>query len=257
MELEVRIARSIIRYALEDWLKIVDSDVVIVGAGPSGLTAAKYLAEKGYKVVVFDRRLSFGGGIGGGGMLLHKVVFSEEALDIVKDFGIRYEKTEEGLYITDAAELMAKLAVGALNAGAKIIHGVNIEDVIFRRNPIRIVGVVVQWSAVSLAQLHVDPLFVLSKAVVDATGHSAEVLNIVAKKIPEANISIQIEGSAYAELGEKLVVEKTGRVIPGLYVTGMSVAALYRLPRMGPIFSSMLLSGKRVAEVIDEDLRGR
>jgi len=52
------------------------------------------------------------------------------------------------------------------------------------------------------------------------------------------------------------VVKHTGEVIPGLYVAGMSVAALQGLPRMGPIFSSMLLSGKKVAEEIIKKLRG-
>jgi len=148
---------------------------------------------------------------------------------------------------------MAKLAVGAINSGAKIINGIHIEDVVYRDNPLRIEGVVTQWSSVIMSGLHVDPLFILSKAVVDATGHDAEVLQIVARKLPESKIVLTGEKSAYSELSEK-VVEFTGRVLPGLYVAGMAVAALYGLPRMGPIFSSMLLSGKRVAEIITNDL---
>jgi len=148
---------------------------------------------------------------------------------------------------------MAKLAVDAINSGAKIINGIHIEDVVYRDNPLRIEGVVTQWSSVIMSGLHVDPLFILSKAVVDATGHDAEVLQIVARKLPELKIVLTGEKSAYSELSEK-VVEFTGRVLPGLYVAGMAVAALYGLPRMGPIFSSILLSGKRVAEIITNDL---
>lgn len=256
-ELEESISKIILKKSLEDWLDFSSCDVVIVGAGPSGLTAAKYLAENGLKTVVFERRLTFGGGISGGGMLFHKVVVEKDALDIIKEFKIKYEESGvKGLYVVSASELVAKLASGAIDAGARIIHGVTVEDVIFRRNPIRIVGVVVQWSAVFLAGLHVDPLFVKCKAVVDATGHDAEVLNIVSKRIHEVNLKLKGHESAYAIEGEKSVVERTGRVIPGLYATGMAVATLYGLPRMGPIIGGMLLSGKRVAEVIIKDLKG-
>jgi len=62
------------------------------------------------------------------------------------------------------------------------------------------------------------------------------------------------ERSAYSELSEKLVVEKTGMVVPGLYVTGVAVCTVYGLPRMGPIFGGMLMSGRKVAEIISRDL---
>jgi len=258
MGLESRISRAVWRAAAADWERFAEVDVAIVGAGPSGLTAAKYVAQGGLRVLVLERRLSFGGGIGGGGMLLHKVVLDLKAEPVLKDFDVRYELLPDlGLYVADAAELLAKLAAGAIDAGAKVLLGVTVEDVIVRENPFRVTGVVVQWSAVPLAGLHVDPLFIEAKAVVDATGHDAEVLRIVEKKNPEVGFKVAVERSAWAEVGEADVVERTGKIVEGLYVAGMAVATLYRIHRMGPIFSGMLLSGRKVAELLLNDLRAR
>jgi len=249
------ITRMIVQKAAEDWVNLSESEVVVVGAGPSGLTAARYLAEAGLKTVIFERRLSLGGGIGGGGMLFHKVVVQSPADRILREVNCRLEPLEEGFFAVDTAEMMVRLGAAALNAGAKIIFGVTVEDVIYRASPLRIVGVVVQWSAVNLAGLHVDPLSVKAKAVVDCTGHEAEVVKVAAKKIPELHIAVPGEKSMWASQAEKLTVENTGEVCPGLYVAGMAAAALHRTPRMGPIFGGMLLSGEKVAKIIMDNLR--
>ena len=250
--MEAEITKAIIESASEEWIELAESDVIIVGAGPSGLTAAKYIAEKGFKTLVLERRLSFGGGIGGGGMLFHKIVAEEEAKDILDDFGVRY-KERRNLLVIDAAEMMAKLAAKAIDSGAKIIHGVSVEDVIFRDDPLAVRGVCIQWSAVEISGLHVDPIFLRSRAVVDATGHDAEVISVAARKIP-LDIAVPGERSAYSEVAEREIVENTGKVVKGLYAAGMAVAALHNLPRMGPIFGGMLMSGKKVAEIVAEDL---
>jgi len=254
---EEEVTRAIVAAALEDWLDLAETDVVIAGAGPSGLTAAIYTARAGLRTVVFEKKLSFGGGIGGGGMLFHKTVVEAPAHELLAEIGCRLAEVRPGLYVADAAEMIAKLASAAIDAGAKIVLGVSIVDLIFRAEPLRVEGAVVQWSAVELSGLHVDPMGVRCRALADCTGHDAEVLALAVKRMPGLGLELQGYGPMWAPEGEKLVVEHTGRVCPGLYVAGMAVATLHGLPRMGPVFGGMLLSGKKVAELIVEDLGGR
>jgi thiamine thiazole synthase len=251
------ITRAIIRKTMEDWINLAETDVVVVGAGPSGLTAARKLAKAGLKTVVFERRLSFGGGIGGGGMQFHKVVIESPADRILREVGCKLEPIEEGLFITDATEMMAKLACGAIDAGAKIILGVSVEDLIYRESPLRIVGVVIQWSSVMMAGLHVDPLAIKAKAVIDCTGHDAEVIAVASRKIPELGVAIKGEKSMWASYGEDLVVRNTREIVPGLFAAGMAVAAIDKTPRMGPIFGGMLLSGEKAAQLVIEKIKGK
>ncbi|ALU11861.1 ribulose-1,5-biphosphate synthetase [Ignicoccus islandicus DSM 13165] len=237
-------------------------DVVIVGAGPAGLTASHYLAKAGLKVLILERRVSLGGGISGGGSLFHKVVVEDVELEgynpkeIAEELGVPLKKVDDNLYTTDAAALVAKLSNASVSAGAKIVLGMHVEDLIYRieEGVTKVKGVVALWSPIYLSGLHVDPIFFKAKAVVDATGHDAEILKIASKKLPNVNFEVGREYGAWIDEAEKLVVKYTGKVLEGLYAAGMSVASFYRLPRMGPVFGGMLASGKKVAEKIIGDL---
>lgn len=253
---EAAITRAIIRKAADELIELAEADVAIVGAGPTGLTVARYLAQAGLKTVIFERRLSFGGGIGGGGMQFHKLVVQSPANKILEDVGCNLEQVSDGVYVADTAAVIAKLAAAATDAGAKIILGVTVDDLIYRAEPRpQITGVVVQWTSVVMAGLHVDPMAFKAEAVVDCTGHDAEVLAVASRKVPELKITVPGEKSMWAPLGERLTLENTKEVCPGLYVAGMAVAALHNTPRMGPIFGGMLLSGKKVADLIIDKLR--
>ncbi|UCH70577.1 MAG: thiazole biosynthesis protein, partial [Candidatus Bathyarchaeota archaeon] len=148
------------------------------------------------------------------------------------------------------------LASATIDAGAKIIFGVIVDDLIYRDSPLRVAGVVVQWTSVIKSKLHLDPLGLEAKAVIDCTGHDAEVLTVASKKIPELNLVVPGEKSMWASQAEKLTVENTGEVCPGLYVAGMAAAALHQTPRMGPIFGGMLLSGAKVAQLVARKILG-
>lgn len=262
---ESLITSLIVQRSSEELVEYAEnSDVIVVGAGPAGLSAAYFLAKKGFKVLVLERRISYGGGINGGGNLFHKIVYEElevegfNSIKIAKELGLELEESEaEGIYLIDASAFTATLAYNAIKAGAKVLLGWHVEDLIYRLvdGKVKVVGTVALWSPIEISGLHVDPIFFKSKAVIDATGHGAEVVKIASKKLPGVNLEVSRELGAWAEEAERLVVEKTGKVVDGLYVAGMAVASLYRLPRMGPAISGMVLSGAKVAKLIEEEIK--
>ena len=100
--------------------------------------------------------------------------------------------------------------------------------------------------------LHVDPVSIGAKAIIDATGHDCNVVKVVEKKYGLTTKAGKIVGekAMCADEGERTTLENTGEVFPGLYVTGMAANAVAGAPRMGPIFGGMLQSGKKVAELV-------
>lgn len=253
---EIMVTRAILESYTESFLKITDVDVALVGAGPANLVAARRLAEADVRSVIFEKRLSVGGGLWGGGMMFPRIVVQQEARHILDEYGIWYREHGEGYFVANAIETVAKLTAGAIDAGAEIINLVTVEDVMIREED-RIVGLVINWTAAEMAGLHVDPLSIRSRFVIDGTGHEASVCRVVQRKIPGAIVGeegVKGERPMWAEVGERTVVEMTQEVYPGLVVAGMAAAAVCGGPRMGPIFGGMLLSGERAARLVLERL---
>jgi thiazole biosynthesis enzyme len=249
---EVTISKAITESFIKDFLEAMEVDVAIAGAGPSGMTAAYYLAKEGVKTVIFERSLRPGGGMPGGGMMFNRIVLQEEGKNILDEFGVETSPYRKGYYTADSLETISTICSRAIKAGAKIFNLVSVEDVMIREND-RVTGLVLNWSATELAKLHVDPLAIRSKVVIDATGHASEICRIVANKIG-AKLATKTGGvigekPMWAERGEKEIIENTREVYPGLLVTGMAANAVFGSPRMGAIFGGMLFSGKRAAEL--------
>ena len=254
---EVIISKAIIESYKDKLVECLDVDVAIAGGGPAGTICAYYLAKAGKKVVIFEKKLSIGGGMWGGGMLYNEIVVQETAKKLLGEFNIRTKKYQKGYYLADSIECMSSLAYHAVNSGAKVINAVVVEDVMIKKD--KVCGLVINWTAVEIANLHVDPLTIKAKYVVEATGHPCEVVKVVQNK---AGLKLNTktgkmlgEKSMWAEVAENTVVSNTKEVCPGLYVCGMAANAVFGTPRMGPIFGGMLLSGKKAAEIILKRLK--
>jgi len=251
-----KISKIIVERYLKKFINNLNQDVIIAGAGPAGLTTAYYLAKNGFKVSIFERKLSVGGGMWGGGMMFNEIVVGEDGKKILDEFGVSYEKYEDGYYTADSIEAITTICSKAVKAGVKIFNGISVEDVMIDESGV--CGVVINWSSVNTAGLHVDPLSVRSKFVVEATGHPLEILKILEKKVDGKLFTktgkIMGEKSMNAEIGEKTVIENTKEIFNNVYVVGMAANAAFGTNRMGPIFGGMLLSGKKLADILSKKL---
>jgi thiamine thiazole synthase len=251
---EKDVTRAIVGGFLRQFEEYAESDVVIVGAGPSGLTAGRELAQKGLKVLIVERNNYLGGGFWIGGYLMNKVTLRAPAQRELEALGVPYQKYSEGLYIADGPHACSKLIASACDAGVKFANMTIFDDVVLRAGN-RVSGVVINWTPIASLPREitcVDPVALQCRLVIDATGHDA----CVVKKLEERGLIKTVGfGAMWVEMSEDLVVEHTGEAHPGLVVAGMAVSTLYGLPRMGPTFGAMLLSGKRAAEVASELLQ--
>jgi ribulose 1,5-bisphosphate synthetase/thiazole synthase len=224
------ITRQIAREYYKEFDQLIESDVIIVGAGPSGLICAHDLADMGFRTVIIEQSLALGGGFWHGGYLMNKATICAPAHKILEEIGVPCKK-------------------------ARVLNLTRVVDLILRREGI-LEGVVVNNTTAEMAGhdiIHIDPIALESKLVVDATGHDAVIVNLLHKR----NLYTEVPGNGamWVSRSEQDVMDHTGEVYPNCFVIGLAVAAVHGTPRMGPAFGSMLLSGRYGAELIKKKLK--
>ena len=247
------ITRAIVSEFTAEFNEYVESDCIIVGGGPSGLVAARDIATAGKKVVILERNNYLGGGFWSGGYLMPKVTVRHPGEKLLDELGVPYKEVSEGLVVCSAPHACSSLIAAACAAGAVVINMTMLEDLVVKDG--KVCGAVVNWSPIASlpkALAALDPVVMEAPFVIDATGHDASVV----KKLEQRGLmQTKGEGALWIEKSEDLIVEHTSEAFPGLIVTGMAVGAVYGLPRMGPTFGSMFLSGEAAANIVLEKLK--
>ncbi|MCJ7607177.1 MAG: FAD-dependent oxidoreductase, partial [Thermoplasmata archaeon] len=125
---ESAVTRAILSEFAKDMEEFVESDVIIVGGGPSGLMAARDLALKGVEVLVLERNNYLGGGFWLGGFLMNSVTVRAPAEKVLDELDIRYKEHSKGLFTTPGPLACAKLIAAAYDAGAKVLNMAMFDD---------------------------------------------------------------------------------------------------------------------------------
>lgn len=250
---EKNISKALITEYYDQFLEATDSDVLIIGSGPSGLVAGRLLAEAGYQVTLIERNNYLGGGMWIGGFLMNKATMRAPADKMLKKLNIPHKEVSNGLFVCDTAFFASRLIHSACEAGIKILSMTIVEDVIVKHK--KVCGLVINSTPVTMLPKMItclDPILLESKLVIDASGHDSVAVRLLSKR---GLLTIKGMGALDIEVSENLLVEKTGHLFPGLCVAGMSVSETYGLPRMGPTFGAMLLSGEKAAQIAIKELR--
>jgi thiazole biosynthesis enzyme len=249
---EKEVTRAIVTEFARQFNEYVESDCIIVGGGPSGLVAGRDLAKAGKKVLIIERNNYLGGGFWSGGYLMNKITVRHPGERLLDEIGVPYTEFSPGLVVCDAPHACAQLIASTCASGVVIFNMTMLEDLVVKNE--RVCGAVINWSPIASLPKEIaalDPVAIAAPVVIDATGHDA----CVVKKLEQRGLmQTRGEGALWIEKSEDLVIEYTGEAYPGLIVTGMAVGTVYGLPRMGPTFGSMFLSGEMAAKVALEKL---
>lgn len=258
---ESQIAREMARRYFADLDKYAESDIVIVGAGSCGLSAAYTLAKArpDLKIAIIEASVSPGGGAWLGGQLFSAMIMRKPADAFLREIGVPYD-VEENYVVVKHAALFTSTLLSKVIAfpNVKLFNATAVEDLITRRDDsapggIRVAGVVTNWTLVSMHhddQSCMDPSTINAPILISTTGHDGPFGAFSAKRLVSMGALEKLGGMRGLDMktAEDAIVKGTREVVPGLIVGGMELSEVDGANRMGPTFGAMALSGVKAAE---------
>lgn len=258
---ESTVSRAMTRRYFEDLDKYAESDVVIIGAGSAGLSAAYVLAKNRpeLKIAIIEASVSPGGGCWLGGQLFSAMVLRKPAQHFLDELDIAYDDEGDYVVVKHAALFMSTLLSKVLQfPNVKLFNATAVEDLITRPDEttgkLRLAGVVTNWTLVALnhdTQSCMDPNIINCNVVLSASGHDGLFGAGSAKRMAElSQLELGHMRGLDMNTAEDAIVKGTREVAPGLVVTGMELSEVDGSNRMGPTFGAMALSGLKAAESV-------
>ncbi|KAG0237748.1 triosephosphate isomerase [Actinomortierella wolfii] len=250
---EADVSREMTRRYMADMINHAETDVVIIGAGSAGLSCAWELSKNpNIQVTVIEQSVSPGGGAWLGGQLFSAMVVRKPAHHFLAEVGVPFDDCNENYVVVKHAALFTSTIMSKLLArpNVKLFNALAAEDLIVKNG--RVAGVVTNWTLVTLhhdTQSCMDPNVIEAKVVVSSTGHDGPMGASGVKRLQKIGLVKEIPGMIALDMNaaEDGIVAHTREVVPGMVITGMEVAELDGVPRMGPTFGAMMLSGQKAA----------
>ncbi|MBU1038154.1 MAG: FAD-dependent oxidoreductase, partial [Candidatus Omnitrophica bacterium] len=131
---ESQISRAIVGEFTKWFNEYIVSDVIVVGGGPSGLIAARDLANSGLKTLIIESNNYIGGGFWIGGYFMNTLTFRAPSDEILDELKVPYKEVEDGLFVADGPTACSKLISATCDSGAKILNLTKFDDVVHRNN---------------------------------------------------------------------------------------------------------------------------
>lgn len=250
---ESDVSREMTSRYMKDMMDYAESDIVIIGAGPAGLSAAYELSKyPNLKVAIIEASVAPGGGAWVGGQLFSTMIVRKPANTLLDELEIPYDDKGNYVVVPHAAMFTSTILSKILKNGVKLFNAVAVEDLIVREGIVG--GVVTNWSLVTKAhgtQSCMDPNVIESKVIISTCGHDGPFGATGVKRLVEIGLIDKIPGMKALDMNmaEDAVVANTCEIVPGMIVAGMEVAEAFGTNRMGPTFGAMFLSGIKAAKL--------
>ncbi|KAK1957394.1 thiazole biosynthetic enzyme [Colletotrichum sublineola] len=271
---ESQVSRAMTRRYFADLDAYAESDIVIVGAGSCGLSAAYVLAKArpDLRIAIVEAGVAPGGGAWLGGQLFSAMVMRKPAEVFLDEVGVPYEDEGDFVVVRHAALFTSTVLSRVLQfPNVKLFNATTVEDLITRRRhqpaaaaagegegagagaEVRVAGVVTNWTLVSMHhddQSCMDPNTINAPVIISTTGHDGPFGAFSVKRLVSMKQIEQLGGMRGLDMqsAEDAIVKGTREIVPGLIVGGMELSEVDGANRMGPTFGAMALSGVKAAE---------